>query len=160
MIARAEAAWAGMGQRSRTRLLGLAVGAPAWGVLVIARWLVPAAQGFGTHRQLGLSSCSMLSVTGWPCPMCGMTTTFALLADGRVVDAFVNQPFGPVLFLATVLAAGGGVVDAVTGSGVLERLVARVRPIEARIASLLFAGMVLGWLYKCVRLHPELFLGA
>ena len=54
MIARAEAAWAGMAQRSRTRLLGLAVGAPAWVVLVLSRWLVPAEQGFGTHRQLGL----------------------------------------------------------------------------------------------------------
>lgn len=159
MIARAESAWAGMAQRSRTRLLGLAVGAPAWVVLGLSRWLVPAEQGFGTHRQLGLASCSMLSVTGWPCPMCGMTTTFALLADGRVVDAFVNQPFGPVLFLGTLMAAGGGAIDAVTGSGALERLLARLRPIEARVAALLFTGMVLGWVYKCARMHPELLLG-
>jgi hypothetical protein len=40
----------------------------------------------------------MMSWLTLPCPMCGMTTTFSLMAHLRPIDAFLNQPFGVVLF--------------------------------------------------------------
>ena len=55
-------------------------------VLGVARWLAPAQAGHSTHTQLGLDPCTFLALTGWPCPMCGATTTFALMADGRIVQ--------------------------------------------------------------------------
>jgi MFS family permease len=128
-------------------------------VLAIAAWLTPAPEGYGTHQQLGLSACTMLSLTGWPCPMCGMTTTFALLADGRVSEAFANQPFGPVLFGLTATAASGGVLDMMTGRGVVRGMTRRAFVFEGSIALMLLAGLIGGWIYKCVRMHPEIFGG-
>lgn len=37
----------------------------------------------GTHRQLGLAPCLMLSSFGFPCPSCGMTTSVSLLFHGE-----------------------------------------------------------------------------
>ena len=34
--------------------------------------------------------------------MCGATTTFALLADFRLLEGVVNQPFAALLFAMTV----------------------------------------------------------
>jgi hypothetical protein len=40
-----------------------------------------------THRQLGLPACTFKELTGLPCPSCGMTTSFALLIRGDVVNS-------------------------------------------------------------------------
>ncbi len=150
----------GQGTEPRhNRLLGAFVGLPAGAVLAIAAWLTPAPEGFGTHQQLGLGACTMLSLTGWPCPMCGMTTTFALLAEGRVAEAFENQPFGPVLFGITAIAAVGGVLDLLTGQGLIRGFSRRALAFERSMALSLLAGLIGGWLYKCVRMHPEIFGG-
>jgi hypothetical protein len=148
----------GQGTEPRhNRLLGACVGVPAGAVLAIAAWLSPAPEGFGTHQQLGLGACTMLSLTGWPCPMCGMTTTFALMADGRVTEALANQPFGPVLFGITVVAAVGGAIDLVMGRGLLRDVMRRALVFERSIALALLVGLIGGWMYKCVRMHPEIF---
>ena len=41
----------------------------------------------GTHRQLGLAPCMMLSNIGFPCPSCGMTTSVSLLFHGDPIAA-------------------------------------------------------------------------
>ena len=74
-------------------------------VLSIAAWLTPDPSGVGTHTQLGLKPCILMSMLDLPCPMCGMTTTFSLMANGRPIEAFLNQPFGVFLFLLTVFFA-------------------------------------------------------
>lgn len=68
-------------------------------VLSIARVLTPSSTGVGTHEQLGIPACVFLKVTGWRCPSCGLTTSFAYAAHFRFVDAFFTQPFGFLLFL-------------------------------------------------------------
>lgn len=138
------------------RAVGLGLAAPTLAVLGIARVLTPAAAGFGTHTQLGLGSCTMLTLTGWPCPMCGMTTTFTHLAHLQVVDALWTQPFGLVLFALTVVGAVVGVADVATGRGYWRRSLRRVQRFEEKGAIFLLVGMMLGWLYKCVRIHPEI----
>jgi hypothetical protein len=45
------------------------------------------ARSMATHRQLGLPPCTFSEVTGVPCPSCGMTTSFALLVRGDVVNS-------------------------------------------------------------------------
>ncbi|MFM7290157.1 MAG: DUF2752 domain-containing protein [Planctomycetia bacterium] len=45
----------------------------------------PLAQG--THRQLGLPPCAMQTLTGFPCPSCGMTTSVSLVMHGDLVAA-------------------------------------------------------------------------
>ena len=72
------------------------------GVLGLARYLNADPRGFGTHEQLGFPPCLTRHFLGIPCPFCGMTTAFALMAHGRPVDAFLVQPAGALAFLAAV----------------------------------------------------------
>ena len=50
-----------------------------------------------THRQLGLPPCTFYEVTGVPCPSCGMTTSFALLAHGDVKNSLAANWVGTLL---------------------------------------------------------------
>ena len=159
MIAAIEGWYGGLSEGARVRLAGVLVATPASAVLAAAGWLTPAAAGVGTHRQLGLAPCTMLAASGWPCPMCGMTTTFALLAHGRPLDALVNQPFGPVLFALTCVAAVLGWTDAFAGRDMVGRSLGWLRPREARVAWGLLAGMLVGWVYKAAVMHPETWGG-
>lgn len=139
------------------RVAGLVLGGGAATVIGLAMHLTPDPNGYGTHRQLGLGACTMMTLTGWPCPMCGMTTTFTLFAHLRPVDAFLNQPFGLVLFPITVAMAVLGLVDVVTGRGALRGGLAWIQRRERLWAGVLLFGMIGGWLYKCVKMHPEVF---
>lgn len=67
----------------------LAVAATLAGVFGVAAYLNPygpdgAARTMATHTQLGLPPCNMVALTGYPCPTCGMSTSFALLVRGDV----------------------------------------------------------------------------
>lgn len=144
-------------QRRLDRVAGLVVALPTWSVLGIARWLTPSPAGYGTHMELGLGGCTMLTLTGWPCPMCGMTTTFSLMADGRVVDALFTQPFGVVLFTLTAIAGLAAAADLFLAGGWLRGALAAVHRHEQGYAIFLLVGMILGWVYKCSLLHPAAF---
>ncbi len=76
--------------------------AGAAGVIGVARWLKPSPSGYGTHTQLGLPPCWFLKVTHYPCPSCGLTTSFAWAAHLEFWKAFLASPFGLLLFFATV----------------------------------------------------------
>lgn len=138
------------------RVAGLVLGGGALSVIGIAMYLTPDPNGFGTHQQLGLGGCTMLTITGWPCPMCGMTTTFTLFGHGQILNAVANQPFGAVLFPTTVIMALLGVVDLFTGRGVLRGSLRWVQGRERLWAGILLFGMLGGWIYKSLRMHPEL----
>jgi hypothetical protein len=147
-------AWFGtLSNPVQDRVVGVLIGPPAAVVLAIALRLEPNPAGVGTHQQLGLSPCSVLSFTGWPCPMCGMTTTFAHLAHGHLIDGTLNQPFGLVLFSCAVLCAIIGLADLAHPRG-------RWRPVwdwmirhETLVAVVLLGGMIGGWLYKAILLR-------
>ncbi|MDG1480181.1 MAG: DUF2752 domain-containing protein [Myxococcota bacterium] len=104
----------------------------------------------GTHRQLGLGGCAILTATGLPCPMCGMTTTFTHLAHFHLIDGTLNQPFGLFLFLGTVLAAGVGLLDVLMPAARWRTVLGWIERRETAVAVFLLVGMGLGWLYKVV----------
>ncbi len=79
-------------------LLGFASAA-----LILARLLSPSPRGVGTHEQLGLPPCFFLTLTGLPCPSCGLTTSFAHAARWHLYEALVAQPFGLLAFFLTIL---------------------------------------------------------
>jgi lysylphosphatidylglycerol synthetase-like protein (DUF2156 family) len=110
--------------------------------------LDPDPAGLGTHRQLGLGGCAFLILSGMPCPMCGMTTTFALLADLSLRHGLWNQPFGGVLFAVTLAGATAGLVDLVSGRGLVRRLHAFILKNETRTALALLLGLLGGWAWK------------
>lgn len=132
----------------RDRLVSLALGAPAWTVLGIAAWLHPNPAGLGTHRQLGLGQCTLLGLTGWPCPMCGMTTSFSHMAHFEPLGALGAQPFGVVLFLLTLMTAVLALVELVSPRGRWLRLLAWIEARELPIAIGLLVGLAGGWIYK------------
>ncbi len=134
--------------RSLSRLASVPVLAAVVVVLGLAAWLEPAAGGHGTHTQLGLDGCTILSMTGWPCPMCGMTTTFSLLAHGRVPEAAWNQPFGVVLFLGVLAVGGVALAELVAPSDRWRRLWRWVLRREGRLTALFLLGLAAGWIWK------------
>jgi hypothetical protein len=50
-----------------------------------------------THTQLGMPPCNFVTLTGKPCPSCGMTTSFALLVRGDVVASARANWVGSVI---------------------------------------------------------------
>lgn len=90
------------------KLGGLALSIGASALLAAAFRLAPDPSGLGTHRALGLPPCSFLAATGIPCPSCGLTTSFAALAHGRLDLAAHANPVGILLFALTVLLVPGG----------------------------------------------------
>lgn len=131
----------------RARLRGLAVAVGAGVVLGLALWMDPAPAGVGTHTQLGLAGCAVLARFGVPCPMCGMTTSFAHMAEGDLGRALRAQPAGAGLFLALVAGAALGLAD-LLGARCLERLLAWAHRHEAGLAG--FGLLLLGaaWAFK------------
>jgi hypothetical protein len=141
------------GQERWSRWANAAVFAGSSVVIGVAAWLDPSPKGYATHLQLGLQPCTFLTFTGYPCPMCGMTTTFALMADGRPVDALRNQPFGVVLFVATVAVCGIALAEVLVPRKRWSRLSVWVTPYELFLAIIFFGGLGLGWLYKIAQLR-------
>ena len=91
------------------------------GVLVLAGYVTPAAEGLGTHQQLNLPACGILQRTGYPCPTCGMTTAFSYMVRGRVLQSFITQPAGALAAICCILAALTTGYITITGRR-LERL--------------------------------------
>ncbi len=84
-LARAYDPWLAVWVRGLLVLIALGFAT----VFGIAAWLHPynadgSPMTMATHTQLGLPPCSMVKLTGRPCPACGMTTSFALLVHGDV----------------------------------------------------------------------------
>lgn len=130
------------------RFVALTLLLPSATPLVVAALLDPDPAGVGTHRQLGLGGCTMLQLTGWPCPMCGMTTTFSLAIHGRLIEALLCQPFGLALFLLTVATALVSLVELVRPVGLWRRAWDWIGLKEGWIAAALMLGLLVGWAYK------------
>ena len=117
-------------------------------VLVTAVLLEPDPNGVGTHQQLGLPPCVFLSLLGIPCPLCGMTTSFALMADGDLVGAFQNQPFAAVLFLLTAVSAIVSGLELAAPAHRWRMLLSCFKGREVGLLTAVFIAMIAAWAYK------------
>lgn len=117
-------------------------------VLALAAWLEPDGRGIGTHEQLGLGTCTFLWLSGWPCPMCGGTTSWALMAEGRVLEALVTQPFGVLLFALLLALMGVAGAEAVRPAGRWDRTLAWVDARGVGLSIFFLVGMFVGWTFK------------
>lgn len=108
-------------------------------VVITAALLTPSPSGHGTHTQLGLPPCGFLVYTGYPCPGCGLTTSFAHMVRLQVVGAAQANPFGILLFTATVLTiplAAMGIVRRLPVVDTLDRLHAEKIAIGLSVVSI------------------------
>ena len=55
----------------------------------------------------GIILCPFRLLTGWPCPMCGMTRGVAALLRARFADAIAFHLFSPLVLSAIVLGVTG-----------------------------------------------------
>lgn len=130
------------------RLVAVGLVVPSGLVLGISLSLQADPSGMGTHRQLGLGGCAVLTLTGYPCPMCGMTTTFTHLAHFDFLAGALNQPFGVVLFALTVGAFIVGLMDLVKPARRWKNVIRWADRHELLVAGGLLGGMIAGWAYK------------
>lgn len=124
----------------------------AWSALfaapiTLAAILTPSDKGVGTHEQLGLPPCTFLWVTGFPCPFCGMTTSWTHAAHGDVLRSIATQPMGFLFFLLCAALAIATLANAIRGRDRfrLERFFARV-PAKAWWSGLV--ALIAAWIYK------------
>jgi hypothetical protein len=103
---------------TRVGLVTMAVGLTA--VFAAAAWIRPYDDAgnprtMATHTQLGLPECSMVRVTGKPCPACGMTTSFALLVHGDVWSSLKANWVGTLMAAFWLALIPWGLVGAARG---------------------------------------------
>ncbi len=93
------------------------------GVLGTAAWLNPAQLEKPFHNGYSFTfmgirpfaPCGFLYRTGYPCPTCYMTRSFAYMMHGRPDKAFLAQPFGAALCLMVIYLGWGGLKVLYTG---------------------------------------------
>jgi len=122
----------GPAARRKLRLRGAAVALACWIVLTGARANLP--------ERLNVPACSFPTVTGYPCPSCGMTRGMVAMARGRIAVAARLQPFSVLLFSAIVVVAVFAMGEAMTGRDLLTKLRPGLWWIWAGLA-----GMFAGW---------------
>lgn len=129
------------------RFIAAAMSLGSLAILLLASQLDPSPSGVETHRQLGLPPCGLLQTTGVPCMTCGMTTSFAHLANGHLWQSLVTQPGGTVLALVAAIIVWAGGYIAVTGRP-SARLLNMVP--WSRILFSLLGVVLVAWVYKIV----------
>lgn len=131
----------------QVRLVSAVIFLACLGLLSVAAWLNPSGGGVGTHEQMGLPPCGLLATTGLPCATCGMTTSFALAADGRIIASFINQPMGALLAIITAVAVTGSGLSLLTGVSAWPVVSWLCRPWFFILMGILAAG---AWGYKII----------
>lgn len=91
----------GIGSLMASLALAVAASVP----IALSFAISPSPEGLGTHRKLGLGPCAVFATCHAPCPFCGMTTSFCLMARGRIAEAFVANPSGPLLYVLCLLTS-------------------------------------------------------
>lgn len=148
LVQKVRSWWSAQGDMAQQRWIGSILVVGTAPVLGLASWLEADPSGVGTHKQLGLGGCTVLTLSGWPCPMCGMTTTFTHMGHLHPLEALATQPFGVVLYLCTLGTFVLG-VGALAGKAWWRSVATRMLQYEVQIASGILLGMTAGWLYKC-----------
>lgn len=135
--------WHTLGVEARLFMLLAAVGLVV--LLALARYLQPDPSGVGTHTQLGLPPTFVMDRFGVPCPLCGMTTSWAHTTRADLGAALRAQPAGTLLAL---LAAGS--VPGLLLLAFLGRYPAWVDAEPVRLWTLraAIAVVAVGWVYK------------
>lgn len=72
-------------------------------------------RGFGTHEQLGLYPCSIMTLCGFRCPACGMTTAWTLLLHGDLLGSARANFGGLLLGIAAIVTVPWALWSAATG---------------------------------------------
>jgi hypothetical protein len=127
------------------RLAAVAIAMTLLALLGVARWLEPDPSGVGTHTQLGLPPTFVMERFGTPCPLCGMTTSWAHTMEADLPAAFLTQPAGTLFALAAMALIPLALVMAASG----WRPAWLAAPATVRWGfRIAVAVLAVGWVYK------------
>ena len=98
-----------------SRILLIIVGGVLFGLLGVAATIEPDERGYGTHQRLGLPPCTFQAVTGVRCPSCGMTTSWAHLVRGHLVNSLKSNAGGTLVGVIAMLLAPWAVLSGLRG---------------------------------------------
>lgn len=135
-------------ERNKALMVRIAHGAIAAGLiatLLLSLWLKPDPRGAGTHEQLLILPCNFYSLTGLPCPFCGMTTAFAHMARGQTLEALLAQPVGALGFVVCLLllpVAVGAAISGKDAAGAVMRLP------WGRLSWIIVGMLAAAWIFK------------
>jgi Protein of unknown function (DUF2752) len=112
------------------------------GGFLLAMKLEPDPSGFGTHQSLGLPPCAFRALTNYPCPGCGMTTSFAHMVRGNFVSALRANLAGVLLAVVCVCQIPWCLWSAARG-----RLIGIIDPLRSFVVLVCVLGgmCVLNW---------------
>jgi len=133
---------------SGMRIAAGCVGLVSLAILAVAAFVKPDPSGMGSHTQLGQPECGFYERTGYPCPTCGMTTSFAHMVRGHIIKSFTVQPAGALG--AVICVATLGVCSYISILG--RRMDKLLFFLDQQIVKLLFlagAIVVLSWGWQC-----------
>lgn len=116
-------------------------------LLGTAVWLDPVRLEPHHRGYRYLPPCGILQRTGYPCPTCYMTRSFAYMMHGHPIRAFLAQPFGAALCLLVIYLGYGAVCVLITGQP--------WRPIWAGwplkyVVVILIAAFLGGWIFRLI----------
>jgi hypothetical protein len=106
------------------------------------------------HARLAvnLQSCSLLRLTGIPCPFCGSSRSFAAMATGAWGQAWLNSPLACVLFVLVCAVFAWNAAALVLRVRLIRGEWLRLgTPRRRWVAGLLAAGLIAAnWIYRLV----------
>ena len=79
------------------------------------------------------------------------------LADLRPLQAIKNQPFGFILFLATVVIAVVSAVEIAKPRSLWSKLSRLTHGLEIKVVAALFVSMMIAWAYKIAQIRIFLY---
>jgi len=121
-----------------------------WGAIGL---LVVLAARFYPFHVLPLRACPFLTITGLPCPTCGMTRCFMAMSRLDLAAGWRLSPLGAVLFVGTACYV---VYAAVVLIGRLPRIRVRFRSVwelRALVAAVVVVVLV-NWVYIVLSWPP------
>jgi len=92
--------------------------------------------------------CLFRTITGLPCPSCGMTHAFIALGHGDVKGAFFHNPASLIIYFITCLTLVLSGIQAVMNREILLSIWSRIRKPSLPVV-LVIMGMA--WIFKLVR---------
>jgi hypothetical protein len=125
---------------------------PVWSRAVPPRfWWRGAAQLVGSVLGAGIT-CPFHSLTGLPCPGCGLTRSVLALLDGHAAAALRYHPFGPLLFAGLIFALAAGALPERFRRGLLSAMAAFER--STGFTTLVLTLLMLTWSLRLFGMLP------
>ena len=133
------------GVKNEVRIISFGIVFCLFFVFMVSFMVSPSPEGIGTHVKFFLPPCALYKLTGLPCPFCGATTSFSLLAKGEFLKGFKTNPFAALIFVSGILVFVYSLLCLVAGKAFkLDSIISLIKKGKWFIIS----ALCISWAYK------------